>query len=303
MTSEALISAWPTLQHWIADCRDELRARSRLDNAVREWVALSRDAATLLPRDRVEQLVLKMGNTPLSALEREYVAATRQYSQAKPSYGSTRWRVFISHTSELRDFPGGSVVRGRGGAGDLRCRARDRGYGRLPRGRSGSRAGVCRAGAGVRRVRGGAGHPVRLPGAGHARGVVYGAGVRHRHRGGPGPAGVPAGHRRCRCGHPAVGVDRPRVRGPPGRVPPPGARQRAGHAVFREPGRARAAGGTLAAGTGRHAAADRQRDRSGSRSRPSRSRCGRRSSSTRRRRWRRPGSRTGRWRRACWPGM
>ena len=42
---------------------------------------------------------------------------------------------------------------------------------------------------------------------------------------------------------------------------------------------------------------------SASRSRPSRSRCGRRSSSTRRRRWRRPGSRTGRWRRACWPGM
>ena len=59
-----------------------------------------------------------------------------------------------------------------------------------------SRAGVRRAGARVRRVRGGAGHPVRLPGAGQARGVVYGAGVRHRDRGGPGPAGVPAGHRR-----------------------------------------------------------------------------------------------------------
>jgi hypothetical protein len=40
---------------------------------------------------------------------------------------------------------------------------------------------------------------------------------------------------------------------------------------------------------------------SASRSRPSRSRCGRRSSSTRHRRRRRPGSRTGRSRRACWP--
>ena len=42
---------------------------------------------------------------------------------------------------------------------------------------------------------------------------------------------------------------------------------------------------------------------SGSRSRPSRSRYGRRSSSTRRRRSRRSGSRTGRWRPACWASM
>ena len=108
MTSEALINAWPTLQRWIADGREVLRARSRLDDAVREWVALGRDAATLLPRERVEQLLLAMGDTPLSALEREYVTATHQYSRAKPGYGGTKWRVFISHTSELRDFPGGT---------------------------------------------------------------------------------------------------------------------------------------------------------------------------------------------------
>ena len=42
---------------------------------------------------------------------------------------------------------------------------------------------------------------------------------------------------------------------------------------------------------------------SGSRSRPALGRCGRRSSSTRRRRQRRPGFRTGRWRPGCWPGM
>ena len=91
--------------------------------------------------------------------------------------------------------------------------------------------------------------------------------------------------------------------GPAGRVPPPGAGQRAGHAVLRQPGRAQAAGGTLAARTGQTRGGGSAAGSSASRSRPSRSRCGRRSSSTRRRRRRRPGSRTGRSRRACWPGM
>ena len=72
---------------------------------------------------------------------------------------------------------------------------------------------------------------------------------------------------------------------------------------FASPAALGAAGGTLAAGPGRHAARGSAAGSRGSRSRPSRSRCGRRSSSTRRRRWRRPGSRTGRSKRACWPGM
>ena len=38
-------------------------------------------------------------------------------------------------------------------------------------------------------------------------------------------------------GIPPVEVDRPRVRRPPGGVPPPGPGQRAGHGVVREPGR------------------------------------------------------------------
>ena len=126
MTSEALIDAWPTLQHWIADSRGALQARSRLDQAVREWVALGRDDATLLTRGRVEQLLSAMGDTPLSALEREYVAASRRYSRAgrgsamvdqptpakrsspipRAAFGSgISWRVFVSHTPELRDFP------------------------------------------------------------------------------------------------------------------------------------------------------------------------------------------------------
>ena len=51
-------------------------------------------------------------------------------------------------------------------------------------------------------------------------------------------------------GIPAVDADRPRVRRPAGGVPRPGPGQRAGHGVVREPGRAGAAGGALAAGPG-----------------------------------------------------
>ena len=49
---------------------------------------------------------------------------------------------------------------------------------------------------GCRGVCGGAGHPVRLPGAGQAGGLLHRAGVRHRHRGRVAAAGVRAGHGR-----------------------------------------------------------------------------------------------------------
>src|SRR6185437_12426209 len=52
------------------------------------------------------------------------------------------------------------------------------------------------------------------------------------------PAGVPAGHRCQRRGHPGVETDRSRVRRPSGGVPAPGPGQRADHPVVREPGSA-----------------------------------------------------------------
>ena len=164
-----------------------------------------------------------------------------------------RWRVFVSHTSELREFPrGGSYVaaveRAVTACGHVIVDMADFPAADLPS------AQLCTERVRVVRcVRRGAGHPVRVAGAGQAGGVVHGAGVRGRDRGGAGPAGVPAGHRGRGDGDPAVGVDRPGVRGTAGGVPPPGPGQRTGHGVVRQPGYAGAAGGTLAAGPGRAA--------------------------------------------------
>ena len=164
------------------------------------------------------------------------------------------WRVFLSHTSELRDFPRGAsyvaaAERAVSAAGHVIVDMAD-----FPAADQVRRAAVRGPGAGLRRVRGDPGHPVRLPGAGQAGGVLYRAGVRHRDRGGAGPAGVPAGHRRRRCAVSRLSklIDHEF-----------GARQEAFRrrvrdsglvtAVVREPGHAGAAGGALAAGAGRDA--------------------------------------------------
>ena len=72
---------------------------------------------------------------------------------------SSRCRVARVHLAHLRaaGLPGRDVVRGGGGAGDLRGRARDCGHGGLSCCRSGSRGALRRAGARVRGVRGGLG--------------------------------------------------------------------------------------------------------------------------------------------------
>lgn len=48
LVHEALISAWPRLQNWLDDARDDLRTEQRLAAAAREWSRLDGDADLLL---------------------------------------------------------------------------------------------------------------------------------------------------------------------------------------------------------------------------------------------------------------
>jgi hypothetical protein len=99
-----------------------------------------------------------------------------------------RWRVFISHTSELRNYPKGmsyvaAAERAISAAGHVIVDMADfPAAGQAPARVCADRVRGCDVYVGV------LGHPVRLAGAGQARDVVYRAGVRHGNRGGPGPA-------------------------------------------------------------------------------------------------------------------
>ena len=118
-----------------------------------------------------------------------------------------RWRVFVSHTSELREFPRGrsyvaAVERAVTACGHVIVDMADFPAADLPSARlCAERVDV------VRCVRGGAGHPVRVAGAGPAGSVLHGAGVRGGDQGGAAAAGVHAGHRGRGDGHPAVGAN------------------------------------------------------------------------------------------------
>ena len=82
------------------------------------------------------------------------------------------WRVFLSHASELRDYPRGAsyvaaAERAVSATGHVIVDMADFPAADLPA------AQVCVGpGTRVRGVRGGAGHPLRLPGTGHAEGDV-----------------------------------------------------------------------------------------------------------------------------------
>jgi cellulose biosynthesis protein BcsQ len=83
ISHEALIGAWPTLQVWIEEAQGALRARSQLEFAARDWVSLDGDNAALLTPERVTQLLGVIGDTPLSATEREFVSASQRHARAQ----------------------------------------------------------------------------------------------------------------------------------------------------------------------------------------------------------------------------
>ena len=174
--------------------------------------------------------------------------------------GVAGWRVFVSHTSELRDFPSGKsylaeVERAISAAGHVIVDMAD-----FPAADQ-TPAQLCVERVGGVRFMWDTGHPVRISGSRLAGSVVYGAGVRHCDQGGLDRLVFLLDTDAEDVGIPAVELIDRRVRDPPGRVPAPGANQRANHAVLCELGYARAASGTFTARASPNPVAHPQRDR------------------------------------------
>jgi len=76
---EALIREWPTLRRWLDEDRVGLRLHRQLAEDAQEWLVLNRDPGALYRGRRLEQVEEWAGahDDQLSALEREYLAASR----------------------------------------------------------------------------------------------------------------------------------------------------------------------------------------------------------------------------------
>ena len=154
-----------------------------------DQLAQALDAATAITDDfgRAEALAALAPHLPGDLQTRAM--------QRAPRVTGNRWRVFVSHTSELRDFPKGTsyvaaVERAISAAGHVVVGMADfPGTSQAPAQLCIERVRMCDVYVGVLGTR--YGSPVRD----RPEGVVYGAGVQCRHRGGHGPAGIPAGHR------------------------------------------------------------------------------------------------------------
>jgi WD40 repeat protein/DNA-binding SARP family transcriptional activator len=78
LAHEALLHAWPRLQAWIDEARDDLRSQRRLSAAAVQWVDGEREVSFLLSGARLEQTEHWAGATRmlLTQAEREFLAAS-----------------------------------------------------------------------------------------------------------------------------------------------------------------------------------------------------------------------------------
>jgi WD40 repeat protein/DNA-binding SARP family transcriptional activator len=78
LAHESLLRAWPRLQQWIDEARDDLRQQRRLTGAAGQWLDGQRDPSFLLTGSRLEQAVqwADGARIALSPLDREYLAAS-----------------------------------------------------------------------------------------------------------------------------------------------------------------------------------------------------------------------------------
>ena len=78
LAHEALLRAWPRLQQWVDEGRDDLRQQRRLAIAAGQWLESTRDTSFLLTGSRLEQISLwaTISRVLLASLEQEYLAAS-----------------------------------------------------------------------------------------------------------------------------------------------------------------------------------------------------------------------------------
>lgn len=76
---ESLLVAWPTMERWVDESRDDLRRHVSLATAVREWQLADRDPAFLWAGPRLADLdgLLATSELHLNGSEREFVASSR----------------------------------------------------------------------------------------------------------------------------------------------------------------------------------------------------------------------------------
>jgi len=78
LAHEALLRAWPRLQRWVDQARDDLRKRRELDVAARQWVEAGRHPSFLLAGLRLEQFraLAEEARVRLSDVQHQYLAAS-----------------------------------------------------------------------------------------------------------------------------------------------------------------------------------------------------------------------------------
>ncbi len=78
LAHEALLAAWPRLQQWVDDARDDVRQQRRVAVAASQWIESGRDPSFLLSGSRLDQASQWIAATRmlLGTSERDYLAAS-----------------------------------------------------------------------------------------------------------------------------------------------------------------------------------------------------------------------------------
>jgi WD40 repeat protein len=102
---EALIREWPTLRRWLDEDRAGLRLHRQLTQDAQVWARLNRDGGALYRGARLAQIVeWAIGrDDQLSALEREFVAASREQAEREGTEREARERREREHLQRIAE--------------------------------------------------------------------------------------------------------------------------------------------------------------------------------------------------------